>query len=38
MFNFLTVVFFSVVFFVLGDIVGTEKLIEVCNQIVSNFK
>jgi hypothetical protein len=37
MFNSLTVVFFSVVFFVLGDIVGIERIIEAGKQIISHF-
>ena len=36
--NFLTTVVFSVVFFILGDIVGIDKVIEVGKQIISNFQ
>ena len=38
MFNFLTTVIFSAIFFVLGDIVGVDKVIEVGKQIISNFQ
>ena len=38
MFNFLTTVIFSVAFFILGDIVGVQKVIEVGKQIIANFQ
>ncbi len=36
--NFLTTVVFSVVFFILGDVVGVDKIIQVGKQIISNFQ
>lgn len=36
--NFLTTVVFSAIFFILGDIVGIDKVIEVGKQIISNFQ
>lgn len=36
--NFLTTIIFSAVFFILGDIVGIDKIIEGFNQIISKFQ
>ena len=36
--NFLTTVLFSVVFFILGDAIGVDKVIDICNQLVSKIQ